>query len=231
LASTNTQTITKVNQPILVKEARRIAEGGTWTLRNTCSRVVANVLSAATKPSIQIDVSSPDGFDTAAGFYQPAAGRVNINDALKHISLAMPEPIAIQPVARPAVLNVSIPFESLFPRLKGFAMTACRSTDQVALEKNLYQQSLPISFNSGLDDPIEQYLSTGMGDCERQLFHKLIEMIRVGQGGQIDAEWVRDKVRGYQPAQPVQIDTAPPPVNRGRECFIDANGIRACTVD
>lgn len=114
---------------------------------------------------------------------------------------------AIRPVQQPAVLNATIPFFPHFPRLKEFAMTACRSSEQVSLAKDLYQPRLPLSFDKGRDDSVANSSSVGLGDCERQLFHKLIEMIRAGQGGQIDGTWVRDMVALYQPVR----NTSSPP--------------------
>ncbi len=81
---------TKVDQEILAAEAMNIAREGKWTPVNNCSRVVAEVLSMATiaTTGTQIDVKTPDGFDIDSGFYQPAAGRVNIKVALNELQKA-----------------------------------------------------------------------------------------------------------------------------------------------
>ncbi|MCU1264629.1 MAG: hypothetical protein JWM21_947 [Acidobacteria bacterium] len=64
-----------------------------------------------------------------------------------------------------------------------------------------------------------------MGDCERQLFYKLIEMIRAGQGAQIEGKWVGGMVALYKPApKPApgsDRSNTPPPKDNG--CFMQDN--------
>lgn len=77
-------TNTKVNQDILVKKAQDIARDTKWTPRTNCSRVVAEVLSAATDTEIKVRTPSgfAEGVEGGFGFYQLANGRVNIATAL-----------------------------------------------------------------------------------------------------------------------------------------------------
>lgn len=150
-------------------------------------------------------------------------------DAEKIKALSVPaQAVAIRPVQQdeqPIVVTPKTPFEAVFPRLKAFAITACRSSEQVSLPRDVYQPHFPLSFNRQLDDAIANSLSAGLSDCEKPLFYKLIEMIRAGQGTQIDAKWVGDMVAVYKPVRntppgPDRPNTPPP---KGNGCFMQDN--------
>ena len=96
----STTTIIEVDQPILVAKAKKIAQKEKWTPINNCARVVAKVLSAATKGR-KFNVRAPDGFDNASEFYQPAPGKVNIKAALKNLEQvpAAPTDLTVNPAS------------------------------------------------------------------------------------------------------------------------------------
>lgn len=130
-----------------------------------------------------------------------------VNERMVRLLAEIPPPafqdsrfVAAQPQPSPAVIRSTVPFAAIFPRLKEFAITACRSTDQIPLPTDAYQTSNPFSFSTEQDGRAADRFSIELGDCERQLFHKLIEMIRAGQGGRIDKVWVREMVALYKPA-------------------------------
>lgn len=135
---------------------------------------------------------------------------------------SLPQPA--RPIRAPVAAVPMIPFNSTFPRLKDIAETACASPAKAALGTHELQPSFPYSFNTKLDDEVAARLSANLGDCPRQLFYKLIEMIRSGKGPAVNNQWLRDMAAQY--STPVYI--AP---SRGRQVdppCSEQNGVWGC---
>ena len=117
------------------------------------------------------------------------------------------------------------PFSSAaLPGLKDYAETACRSTSQVPIDKSLTQPYYPFSFDKETDDQAADSLSAGLGNCERQLFRRMIERIRSGEGAQISAQWAQEAAAGYRAVPPAYA----PPQSGGRSDPCRDNGNIRC---
>lgn len=137
--------------------------------------------------------------------------------------LAPPSPQAAVP---------SIPFSSVFPGLRDLAASACRSPGSAVVDRHLIHPSHQFSFAQDWEDRSAASLSSGLGDCPRRLFYKLIETIRAGQGEAITELWVRDWAAVYSRSQDTpSFDYSPPTGcipgdNSRRNCI--ACGNRRC---
>lgn len=132
-----------------------------------------------------------------------------------------PPPEAVQPIpnAPPIARAVpSTPFWTVFPGLKDLAVTACSSRGQVSVEHDLIQPRYPFLFSPGMDDPIAEKLSAGLGDCPRQVFNKLIDMIRSAQGAVINSQSVRDMADAYSRVPDSSSGYTPPRGGGGDPC-------------
>lgn len=135
-----------------------------------------------------------------------------------------PLPQPAQPIRAPVVAVPMIPFNSTFPRLKDIAETACASPARAALGTHELQPAFPYSFNENLEDAVAARLSANLGDCPRQLFYKLIEMIRSGKGPAVNSQWLRDMAAQY--STPVYI--APPRGGQVDPPCSEQNGVWGC---
>lgn len=140
--------------------------------------------------------------------------------------------------APPVARGVSVTsFLSMLPEVKDFAVESCRWPGQIVPTEAITRPYENIHFSPPVDDPEADRLSAGLGNCERRLFRRLIEVIRLGRGRGITLQWIKDTVRSYNSPTASNEDrrtVSPPPElppSGGRECFIDSNGNRACTVD
>jgi len=122
------------------------------------------------------------------------------------------------PIREPVAAAATVPFNSIFPLLKDLAVTACASPAQVSITAGQFRRSVRVDFSRIADDAIAASLSTGLGDCPRQLFYKLIETVRAGQESIITDQWVRSMAAVYSP--PVYV---PPPSGGGDPCRDNRN--------
>lgn len=104
------------------------------------------------------------------------------------------------------------PFSRAFPQLREFAVAACRAPEEVPIDMFL----MPYYDHSyrAFDDDLTAKLSSGLGDCPRRLFHRLIELIRASDWRQTDRRWIRSTVAAYSAA----------PGNSGGNFFPPSNG-------
>lgn len=108
-----------------------------------------------------------------------------------------PGPQGAPTIREPVDAGATVPFNSVFPRLKDLAVTACASPAQVSVDAGMFRRSAPVYYSRSADDAIAASLSTGLGDCPRQLFYTLIETLRAGQGSIITDQWVRSLAAVY----------------------------------
>lgn len=143
-------------------------------------------------------------------------------------------PVATVPSQGPADISPAIPFAAMLPGVRNLAANACHSPGSASMRGLI--PSLRIFFSPDDEDAVNGLLA-GMGDCERALFKRLVSLIRSGQGGAIDDEWIRKFVESTRPV------TTPGSGGTGRKpprddgdggggekpgCFVDKNGIRGC---
>lgn len=127
-------------------------------------------------------------------------------------ALIPPPPQAARPDPQPQQgAQAQTPFSSVLPGLKNIAVTACLSSGQVPIEKNLTQPDMPFSFWKEMDDKTADSLSSGLGNCEGRLFRRLIELIRAGQGDRITALWVQQTAAAYRNTAGTSPGHAAPP--------------------
>ena len=143
-----------------------------------------------------------------------------------YVARPVPEPY----VARGQVVPASPPGSGfnppVLPDLKAFSVTACRAPDEAAVVY-LYSPRYNFAYKDQ-DDRMASSLAIGLGDCQRRLFYRLIAMIRDGDYGKIDRQWIRNAVAPYHP----ELNTAPPPSSKGggkppknteAGCFMQSN--------
>lgn len=104
-----------------------------------------------------------------------------------------------------------ISFEQMLPRVRDFAMSACRSPGQARLDDGLKRPQEGILFLPSDDDSARR-LETGLGECERLLFRRMIGVIRFGNPRAITDQWIADRVREYSPPAPITPPVNSPPV-------------------
>lgn len=124
------------------------------------------------------------------------------------------KPIAVQPISRPVPAVARTPFWPVLPRLQRYAVAACRSSGPVPIDTSLTQPRPPFKFSRDIDDRTAAELSAGLGNCEGQLFRRLIEVIRSGQGDRITAQWVQETAAGYRTAPGASPGGGAPPRDR-----------------
>lgn len=129
-----------------------------------------------------------------------------------------PGPQGARAIREPVAAVATVPFNSVFPRLKDLAVTACASPAQVSVDAGMFRRSAPVYYSRSADDAIAASLSTGLGDCPRQLFYTLIETLRAGQESIITDQWVRSMAAVYSP--PVYV---PPSSGGGDPCRDNGN--------
>ncbi len=114
--------------------------------------------------------------------------------------------------------GATVPFNSIFPLLRDLAVTACSSPAQVSVDAGRLRRGARASFSRSMDDAVAAGLSTGLGNCPRQLFYALIETMRAGQASSITDQWVRSMAAVYSP--PAYV---PPPSGGGDPCRDNRN--------
>ena len=148
-------------------------------------------------------------------------------EEVRRISTPREKAVEIHPTlpgqTNPSVVSVhaQIPFSSVLPGLKEYAVTACHSFGQVPIDKSLTQPYHPFSFDKETDDQAADRLSAGLGNCESRLFRRMIERIRSGEGEQISPQWVQETAASYRAAPPGYA--LPQPGGRSDPCRDNGN--------
>lgn len=141
---------------------------------------------------------------------------------------AQPEPPPFNPHLaadpKPAQTIPGMRFSSQFPLLKDLAVKACNSPAQVSVAPNLIRPYYGYSFERESDDRLAAAMSAVMDYCPRQVFNKLIEKIRSGQGSTVDDKWLRDLAAQY----PAPVYVAPPRDSPPTGCIPGDNSRRNC---
>lgn len=101
------------------------------------------------------------------------------------------------------------PFSRSMPRLRDFAVAACRAPEEVAIELFLtpyYDHSY-----RDYDDALARELSSGLDVCSRALFYKIIGSLRANEWQQADRNWIRRTVAELSrlPESPASHTTPP----------------------
>lgn len=145
--------------------------------------------------------------------------RVGANaEFIKNASMVrVPQPIEQPPRAVPAAPSIPPAFSDILPRLREFAVAACRAPEQVLIE--------PYAFRFGRsdrnrDDLIAAQLAGGLDACSSRVFHQLIGTIRDGDYGRIDREWIRSRVAAAsrQPGASLEYESPRGRTGRGGRC-------------
>lgn len=136
------------------------------------------------------------GYCVARAFGQAYKG--GSSDTLREVSLPLValQPRAAEPPAVPAT-PVNLFYYNLH-RLQAYAARACGTADLVPLNTDMTRPRQGFEFDRDSEDRRIAQLIQGAGTCEDQLFRKLIELIRAGQGDRITAKWVRDTAANYR---------------------------------
>lgn len=181
-----------------------------WRSCSSPGEVTQEELAKLPKPH-KGDYWMTGGPEECHGVYAYIAQGGTDADVLKAKSLP---PQAVRPniPARPVVART--PFWPVLPRLQKYAVEACRSSGPVPIDTSLTQPRPPFTFSRDIDDRTATELSAGLGNCERQLFRRLIEVIRSGQGDRITAQWVQETAAGYRTTPGASPGRSAPPQDR-----------------
>jgi hypothetical protein len=142
-------------------------------------------------------------------------------DVLRSTSAAQPvrpapaaQPVPELPIARQPLLP---PFSSAFLQMRGFALNACASPEQVSIDAFLtrfYDLS-----NEALDNSLAKQSVASLDDCSRLLFNEVFSTMRAQSGRLIDRQWIRNKVAEFSPRPGTTPGSGnPPPGGGGRGC-------------
>ncbi|MBI2788835.1 MAG: hypothetical protein HYX59_09155 [Elusimicrobia bacterium] len=135
-----------------------------------------------------------------------------MREALEKISNS-PALVPASPTQQPtdAGGQKTIVFAIMLPNVKDFAVASCRNPGQIRLTEDITRPYESILFLPS-DYQVVDRLEAGLGECERRLFRKLVEVMRQGGGRNVTRLWVEEAVRYYTPAPPRQDQTyASPP--------------------
>lgn len=97
-------------------------------------------------------------------------------------------------------------FAIMLPNVKDFAVASCRSPGRIRLTEDITRPYETILFLPSDYQTVDR-LEAGLGECERLLFRKLVEVIRQGRGPNVTQLWVEETARYYTPAPPRQDQT------------------------
>jgi len=170
----------------------------------------------------------PEGVGYCVGRAYGHAYRGGNADDLREMSLPLVplQPRAAEPPVAPAT-SVN-PFYYNLQRLQAYAARACGTADQVPLNPELTQPRQAFEFDRESENRKIGELTQGMGKCEDQLFRRLIELIRAGQGDRITAKWVQDAAAGYRYVPGNSVGFAPPGGGGGGGDPCRDNGNQRC---
>lgn len=197
-------------------EARSMIEAA-----EAAAQIVADA-EAATRPNrLWDDLNSPEGRRRLAELKEvgpPPSAHVR--------------PADVAPARAVAVTN----FVSMLPNIRAYAESSCRSPGTAPVPSDVKLPLDHIHFLA-MDGREIDRLSAGLGACELRLFHRLIEVIRLGQGRGVTSEWVARTARSYMPS-PVrqqQPDVRPrepeEPERPGNPGCSPQSGVWGCPVD
>ena len=173
----------------------------------------ARSLIASAKIQAQIYAS-----ERSKGFW----GKGNMDEFRRRMSEIRKNevPPVVRPIApriAPAVPAGKTFFSSNLSDLKDLAVRACSSSNEVAPAESLVNPQHSYFFSKDRDDQIIAELSVHLDSCSRQLFSKLIEMIRAGQGPSVTSQWLRTRANDYT-SRPIYVDPPMTPPRRGGRC-------------
>lgn len=131
--------------------------------------------------------TTAEALRTAAGLKTPETAR-----PASPVRAVQPEP---QPIN--AGRNAPNPFWVYLPKLRDIAVTACNSPGRASIDISLVRPNPPYEFSSPRDNDIAASLSAGLSGCQRRLFDKLFETIRLGHGTSIDSQWINRLAAEY----------------------------------
>jgi len=177
---------------------------------------LADISGLVAQARAQADIARRDREEREANERRGEKERDSIQEALHEAEEYLRRSRQQTQEITPARAIPPAPLSSVLPRLREFAITACRAPEQVAVEGYLYA-GYDISYRE-FDDLLARDLTAGLGECPRQLFNQVIATIRTGDFMRIDSEWIRNQVAAYSRSSDASPGYSAPPPERGRRC-------------